>query len=51
MLPFIFLLWPALYARDTPELFGFPFFYWYLFFWVILSSMLTLLVYRKTRNA
>ena len=25
------LLFPAIYARETPTLFGFPFFYWYQF--------------------
>lgn len=49
LLPYIFLLWVPLYARDSPELFGFPFFYWYQFLWVILSALLTGLVYRKTR--
>jgi len=49
LLPYIFLLWVPLYARESPELFGFPFFYWYQFLWIVLSALLTGLVYRKTR--
>jgi hypothetical protein len=48
LLPFAGLLWVPLYARQTPELFGFPFFYWYQFVWVIVSAALTGLVYRLT---
>ena len=48
-LPFLGLLIPPIYARKTPELFGFPFFYWYQFAWVILAAALTVLVYVKTK--
>ena len=36
---------PAIYARETPTLFGFPFFYWYQFAWVFLTAAITGLVY------
>jgi hypothetical protein len=49
ILPYLFLCFPQLYARTTPTLFGFPFFYWYQFAWVILASLLMALVYRKLR--
>lgn len=49
LLPFAGLCFPQLYARMTPTLFGFPFFYWYQFAWVILASCLLGLVYRKLR--
>jgi uncharacterized protein DUF3311 len=49
--PFPALLWPPLYARQNPELFGFPFFYWWQFMWVILGAILTALVYLLTRGA
>ena len=51
LLPYAALCFPALYARATPALFGFPFFYWYQFAWVVLTSLLLLAVYRalKTR--
>jgi hypothetical protein len=45
ILPAIGLLFPALYARQTPELFGFPFFYWYQFAWVFLTAAITVVVY------
>jgi Protein of unknown function (DUF3311) len=47
LLPFIGLLWVPFYATDTPELFGFPFFYWYQFAWVPVTSLITWVVYRK----
>jgi hypothetical protein len=47
--PFVGLLYPPLYASEDPELFGFPFFYWYQLAWVPLTAALTYLVYRKTR--
>ncbi|MEO8737527.1 MAG: DUF3311 domain-containing protein [Edaphobacter sp.] len=50
LLPYIALLSPATYARETPQLFGFPFFYWYQFLWVFLSASLTGIVYWRTRS-
>ncbi|MBS1823201.1 MAG: DUF3311 domain-containing protein [Acidobacteria bacterium] len=50
VLPYIGLCFPALYARLTPTLFGFPFFYWYQFAWVILTSLLLGLLYLKLRD-
>jgi Protein of unknown function (DUF3311) len=49
-LPFLGLLWPPLYAKTDPVLFGFPFFYWYQFAWVIVSAFLTGIVYLATRR-
>lgn len=43
--PLLLLVYPGLYARTTPELFGFPFFYWYQFAVVIATALLTGLVY------
>jgi len=48
-LPFVGLLYPPLYARTDPELFGFPFFYWYQFAWVPAAAAITILVYTRTR--
>ena len=45
ILPGLGLLFPAIYARETPALFGFPFFYWYQFAWVFLTAAITGLVY------
>ena len=47
ILPYLGLCFPALYARATPTLFGFPFFYWYQFAWVLLASFLIWICYRK----
>jgi hypothetical protein len=48
-LPFAGLLYPPLYARHDPELFGFPFFYWYQLAWVPVTALLTVVVYRRAR--
>jgi len=48
--PYIALCFPGLYARATPALFGFPFFYWYQFAWVILTSVLLYVVYRQLKT-
>jgi hypothetical protein len=45
VLPLIGLLFPGLYARSTPELFGFPFFYWYQVAWVLITGLLTAVAY------
>jgi hypothetical protein len=50
VLPFVGLLYPPLYAKDSPELFGFPFFYWYQFAWVPIAALLTWTVYRALRR-
>jgi hypothetical protein len=50
LLPAIGLLFPAFYARQTPELFGFPFFYWYQFAWVFLTAGITAVVYFLARE-
>jgi hypothetical protein len=50
VLPYIGLCFPQIYARATPSLWGFPFFYWYQFAWVILASALMGIVYWKYRD-
>lgn len=47
ILPYLGLCFPALYARSTPALLGFPFFYWYQFAWVLLSSLIMGFVYLR----
>lgn len=49
-IPYLALCFPQLYARATPVLFGFPFFYWYQFAWVVLTSILLGLVYRALKD-
>jgi hypothetical protein len=50
VLPFVGLLYPPLYARHDPELFGFPFFYWYQLAWVPVTALLTIIVYRNVEH-
>jgi hypothetical protein len=50
LVPLAGLLWVPLYAKLTPELFGFPFFYWYQFAWIPVSVAITWLVYTRTRT-
>jgi uncharacterized membrane protein YhdT len=49
-LPYLALCFPQIYARATPALWGFPFFYWYQFAWVILASALLGFVYFKIKT-
>jgi hypothetical protein len=50
VLPYLGLCFPQLYARATPALWGFPFFYWYQFAWVIAASALMGIVYRRLKT-
>ena len=50
LIPFIGLLWVPFYNIRTPELFGFPLFYWYQFAWVPITAFLTWIVYRTERH-
>ena len=47
LVPYVGLLWVPFYNQAQPELFGFPFFYWYQLIWVPLTSLLIWLVYRS----
>jgi Protein of unknown function (DUF3311) len=49
LIPFVALLWVPFYNFSEPVLLGFPFFYWYQFLWVPISSLLIYIVYLKTR--
>ena len=50
LLPYLGLCFPRVYARALPVLWGFPFFYWYQFGWVIGASVLLAIVYRKLKT-
>ncbi len=45
-IPIVALMAVPTYAREDPELFGFPFFFWYQLLWVFLCSGLTWTAYR-----
>jgi hypothetical protein len=47
LLPYLGLCFPQLYNRASPELFGFPFFYWYQLASVLVTAALLGFVYRK----
>ena len=42
------MIWPPFYNRIQPEWHGIPFFYWYQLLWVIISAVLTAIVYFAT---
>ncbi|HEY2344989.1 MAG TPA: DUF3311 domain-containing protein [Xanthomonadaceae bacterium] len=51
LLPFIATLAAVpLYNRSEPEMFGFPFFYWYLFACLFALPLLLWLVHRSWRR-
>ncbi|HTR07792.1 MAG TPA: DUF3311 domain-containing protein [Paraburkholderia sp.] len=49
LIPYAALLWLPFYNDSHPSLAGFPFFYWYQFLWVPLTSLLLYFVYRSTK--
>jgi len=51
LLPFAGLCFPQFYNRETPALWGIPFFYAYQFAWVFLATLLLGIVYFKTRES
>lgn len=50
LIPYIAVLWVPFYNAVEPRVFGFPFFYLYQLAWVVLSSVLTGIVYLATRS-
>ena len=50
LIPYIGLLWVPFYNRLTPDLFGFPFFYWYQLLFVPITSLLIYIVFRQVRD-
>ncbi len=49
IVPYIALLWVPFYNSSLPSFAGFPFFYWYQFLWVPLTSLLIYIVYKVVR--
>lgn len=49
LIPFVALLWVPFYNDAEPPFMGFPFFYWYQFLWVPLTSLLIYVVYRRVK--
>jgi len=51
LVPLVGTLWVPFYARATPKLGDFPFFYWYQLIWVPIVAVLSWLAYLLTRRA
>jgi hypothetical protein len=49
--PVLLLLYPPLFNRTDPELFGLPFFYWYQLATVFVAVLCTGTVYAMTRRS
>jgi hypothetical protein len=47
---FLGILWPPLYSSAEPAWQGIPFFYWFQMLWVIVSAILTAIVYFATKE-
>ena len=47
--PFIALLAVPFYNRAEPSVAGFPFFYVWMFAWIVLAALLTWVVFRRRR--
>lgn len=50
-IPIVALMLVGTYAKDGPRLGAFPFFIWYQFAWVIVTSLLTYTAYRVVLKA
>jgi len=50
LVPFIGVLLPGFYNRMTPAVAGLPYFYWYQLLWVVITAILTAVVYLVTRS-
>ena len=51
VLPFVFTLLPFIYNTSSPEFIGMPFFYWYQTAWIVITAVITLIVYTRTRGS
>ncbi|QIE28502.1 hypothetical protein SBC1_66060 (plasmid) [Caballeronia sp. SBC1] len=49
LIPYVALLWLPFYNDTRPSFAGFPFFYWYQFLWVPLTSLIIYIVYRGVK--
>ena len=49
VIPWIAMVWVPSYNKVDPQLWGFPFFYWYQLLWVLVSAAITGFVYFVTK--
>ncbi|GAC1379133.1 MAG: hypothetical protein NVSMB33_04100 [Ktedonobacteraceae bacterium] len=45
LIPFIVGLWPPFYNFDQPTFIGLPFFIWFQLLWVLITAVLTAILY------
>jgi hypothetical protein len=45
IVPFIVMVWPPFYNYREPAFIGIPFFYWFQLLWVIITAIITAIVY------
>jgi Protein of unknown function (DUF3311) len=50
LVQFVAVLWPPFYNKLEPLWLGVPYFYWYQMLWVILSAIITAIVYWATER-
>ncbi len=50
-IPLVALALVPTYSRETPTLWGFPFFYWYQILWVFITPLLTFVAYVVIKRA
>jgi hypothetical protein len=50
VIEFIAVLWPPFFNSAEPYWLGIPYFYWYQMLWVVLSAVITAVVYFATRD-
>jgi hypothetical protein len=51
LIPLAALAAVPLYSRQTPVLWGFPFFYWYQMLWVLITPVLTYAAYLVIKHS
>ncbi len=51
IVPLVAMMWVPSYNKREPELFGFPFFYWYQLMWVFITGALTFIAYLFVRRS
>jgi Protein of unknown function (DUF3311) len=50
LVPFAAVLWPPFFNSGPPYWHGIPYFYWYQMLWVLISAVLTALIYVVTKK-
>jgi Protein of unknown function (DUF3311) len=51
LIPCVALALVPVYSRETPKLWGWPFFYWYQVMWVLITPILTYSAYVVIKRA